>query len=136
MRREIIVPASLYDKMSDVYSDRINKLTSTEVSERDRLRALVKLPRLYIRGTRWFSNHEGQTYHKVYIHTDSETLVEMDPHYGYGDAYLLSAFEWLSKNRPDLVPGYEHRKTNMSIYLREVVQGTCSVADVERRRDL
>jgi hypothetical protein len=63
------------------------------------------------------------------IYRDGAPIWASGQVYGYGDQYLQTAVDWLRTNGyPDAEYGTQ--------YLREVLGGTYSVADVARERDL
>ncbi len=94
---------------------------------------------LHIEGRRWFQRGPGNTYHSVRIFRDNAQIAYLPFAYGYGEGFLQTAWEWLGANGyPELLP----RRANGSWvnygtqYLREVMNGTYSVIDVSRKRDL
>lgn len=86
---------------------------------------------LHIEGRRWFQRTYGNTYHSVRIYKDGALLVVLPYQYGYGDQFLQTALDWLKKNGH--APADAEYGTR---YLREVLGGTYSVADVARQKDL
>lgn len=46
---------------------------------------------------RWFQRTYGNTYHKVRVYVDNEFVGESPFTYGYGEQYLMSAFDILSE---------------------------------------
>jgi len=92
---------------------------------------------LHIEGRRWFN--KGNTYHSVRIFRDGEQIALLPYQYGYGDQFLQSAFEWLGNNgMPELLEKHANGcpKNYGTQYLREVMHGTYSVIDVQRKRDM
>lgn len=94
---------------------------------------------LHIEGRRWFQKTFGNTYHSVRIFKDGKQVAFLPFSYGYGEQFLQTAWEWLGNNGyPELLErnnngGYKHFGT---CYLREVLHGTYSVIDVQRKKDL
>lgn len=94
---------------------------------------------LHIEARRWFQKTYGNTYHSVAIYKDGQQLVYLPYQYGYGEQWLQTAWEWLGHNGyPELLErnangSYKNYGTQ---YLREVLKGTYSVVDVQRKRDL
>ena len=84
---------------------------------------------LHIEGRRWFRRSAGNTYCSARIHKDGEIIATLGPTGGYGDYPLQLAVEWLRKN------GYPEAEYGTR-YLREVLRGSYSVADVQREKDL
>ena len=94
---------------------------------------------LHIEGRRWFQRGPGNTYHSVRIFKDGKLLVFLPYQYGYGEGFLQTAFEWLGNNgMPELLERHENGspKNYGTQYLREVMGGTYSVIDVQRKGDL
>ena len=94
---------------------------------------------LHIEGRRWFQRTYGNTYHSVRIFKDGEMIAHLPFQYGYGDQFLQTAWEWLGKNGyPELLETYENGawKNYGTQYPREVLKGTYSVIDVDRKKDL
>jgi hypothetical protein len=94
---------------------------------------------IHIEGRRWFQKTYGNTYHSVRIFEDGEKIAYIPFEYGYGDSFLQTALTWLGQNgRPELLErscNGSYVKQN-TIYLREVMGGSYSVIDVERKKDL
>lgn len=86
---------------------------------------------LHIEGKRWFQRTYGNTYHSVRIFKDGVVIHRIPFAYGYGDQFLQSAIDWLKANK--IIP---HDAEYGTLYLREVLGGTYSVADVARKGDL
>lgn len=85
---------------------------------------------LHIAGRRWFRRSYGQTYHAATVYVN-DTQLEVPKQYGYGDSFLDSAFRELEK------AGYDLKGASPStLQWREKLNGTYSVADVSRERDL
>lgn len=84
---------------------------------------------LHIEGRRWFQRTYGNTYHTVRIYEADRPVVVLGPTYGYGDAFLQTAVEYLRAH------GYPSMEYGTQ-YLREVLGGTYSVIDVTRKGDL
>ena len=94
---------------------------------------------LHIEGRRWFQRTYGNTYHSVRIFRDGEQIAYLPMAYGYGEGFLQTAWEWLAKNGyPELAE--EHANGSLknygTQYLREILNGTYSVIDVQRQKDL
>lgn len=94
---------------------------------------------LHIEGRRWFQRTAGNTYHSVRIFRDGAEVAYLPFAYGYGEQFLQSAWAWLGANgMPELL----EERSNGSLknygtqYLREVIGGTYSVIDVQRKKDL
>jgi hypothetical protein len=85
---------------------------------------------LHIEGRRWFQRTYGNTYHSVRIYQDGKMLACLPFSYGYGDQFLQTAWDWLNQN------GYILPAHASTQYLREVMRGTYSVIDVQRKKDL
>lgn len=49
-------------------------------------------------GRRWFQRGPGNTYHTSQIMIDGKTVHKTARQYGYGSAYLDTAFAWLEAN--------------------------------------
>lgn len=90
-----------------------------------------KIEGLHIEGRRWFQRTYGNTYHSVRIFSKGECIATLPYQYGYGDCFLQTALDWLKEH--NLVPADAEYGTR---YLREVLGGTYSVIDVDRKRDL
>lgn len=86
---------------------------------------------LHIEGRRWFQRGPGNTYHSVRIYANGEQIAFLPFAYGYGDGFLQTALDWLKAN--DYAPQDAKYGT---LYLRETLGGTYSVADVSRKSDL
>jgi hypothetical protein len=86
---------------------------------------------LHIEGRRWFRKGPGNTYHSVRIWKDGKQIAYLPYAYGYGDGFLQTAIDWLKENNH--VPQDAQYGT---LYLRETLNGTYSVIDVERKKDL
>jgi len=85
---------------------------------------------LHIEGRRWFQPSYGNTYHSVRIHENGSLIATIHA-YGYGDQYLQTALDWLkATHRVPVDAAYG------TLYLREALGATYSVADVNRKRDL
>ncbi len=94
---------------------------------------------LHIEGRRWFQRGPGNTYHSVRIFQNGAEIAYLPFQYGYGEQFLQTAWEWLAANGyPEL--GERHENGSMknygTQYLREVLHGTYSVIDVQRKKDL
>ncbi len=89
---------------------------------------------VHIEGRRWFQKSYGNTYHTVRIFAGSECIYTSGKHYGYDEQYLQTAFDWMLDNGyPEL--GDRGRMAGTR-FLREELDGTYSVIDVARERDL
>jgi len=86
---------------------------------------------LHISGRRWFQRSFGNTYHTVSIFDNGECIHISPKTYGYGDQYLQTALAWLTDNGYPQCAGQ-----NGTLFIRETLGGTWSVADVARERDL
>lgn len=73
---------------------------------------------------RWFQRSYGNTYHTSTLHFDNGESETSPIEYGYGDGCLQTAFEMM---------GVPYTGTRG---LREDLNITYSIADVERRKDL
>jgi hypothetical protein len=92
---------------------------------------------VHIEGRRWFQKSNGNTYHTVRIYEDSKQILLSAMEYGYGEQYLETALAWLEKEgkipmreryaNGGREPGWQTLKSNGF---------TCSVIDVQRKRDL
>ena len=94
---------------------------------------------LHIEGRRWFQRGPGNTYHSVRIFRDGNMIAYLPFQYGYGEQFLQTAWEWLGANgMPELLEKHENGmwKNYGTQYLREVLHGTYSVIDVQRKGDL
>ena len=86
---------------------------------------------LHIEGRRWFQRTYGNTYHSVRIYRNGELLAHIPFEYGYGDQFLQTALDWLKAN------GHAPADAKYgTLYLRETLHGTYTVADVARKKDL
>lgn len=92
---------------------------------------MKKLNSLHIEGRRWFQRTWGNTYHSVRIFADGKQIAYLPFAYGYGEGWLQTAIDWLKQQ--ELIPADAQYGT---LYLRETLNGTYSVADVTRKRDL
>lgn len=86
---------------------------------------------LHIDCRRWFQKSAGNTYHSVRIFKDGALLVSIPMAYGYGESCLQTALDWL-KAHGEAPADAEYG----TLYLREVLKGTYSIADVARQKDL
>lgn len=94
---------------------------------------------LHIEGRRWFQKTYGNTYHSVRIWKDGKQVAYLPFQYGYGEQWLQTAWEWLGENgMPELLEKHDNGfwKNYGTRYLREVLGGTYSVIDVERKKEL
>lgn len=88
-------------------------------------------PEISVEGRRWFQKTYGNTYHSVRIYVDGKEVAYLPFQYGYGDQFLQTALDWLKAN------GYAPADAEYGTrYLREVLNGSYTVIDVDRRRDL
>lgn len=85
----------------------------------------------HIGGRRWFQRSFGNTYHTVGIYFSDGSVQWLPKAYGYGDAYLSTALDWLKEN--GFVPADTEYGTRV---LREDLGITFDVADVNREKDL
>ena len=91
---------------------------------------LKKIKSLHISARRWFQKTYGNTYHSVTVYINGERL-HAPFRYGYGEHFFQTAQELLGKAR------YDVKTARLESYhLREVLKGTYSVADVQRKKDL
>lgn len=90
---------------------------------------LKKIKSLHISARRWFQKTYGNTYHSVTVFVNGETL-RADFVYGYGDHFMQTAQKLLEQ------AGYDVKGVLCSYHLREVLKGTYSVTDVQRKKDL
>jgi hypothetical protein len=86
---------------------------------------------IHIEGRRWFQRTYGNTYHSVRIYKDGELISHLPFNYGYGDQYLQTALDTLKAY--GLAPEDAPYGT---LYLRETLHATWTVADVGRKKDL
>lgn len=94
-----------------------------------RLRELSK--RFFILGKKWFDKVNGNTYHSVKIVDleSGETIVRTPRTYGYGEQYVQTAYEELTKlGLVEKVDRWNH-ELNRERFIIECV-------DVPRKRDL
>ena len=94
---------------------------------------------IHIEGRRWFQRGPGNTYHSVRIFRDGAQVAYLPFQYGYGEQFLQTAWEWLGKNgMPELLEenGNGSLKNYGTQYLREVLHGSYSVIDVQRKKEL
>lgn len=94
------------------------------------------MKRFHIVGKRWFQRTCGNTYHSVKIYVIEETklmreIAYIPFEYGYGDGFLQTAIDWLKANGH--APADAKGNT---LYLREVLDSTYDVIDVQRKKDL
>ena len=99
----------------------------------------TQLTGLHIEGRRWFTRTYGNTYHSVRIYADGKEIAFLPYQYGYGDQWLQTALDYLREQ--NLIEPQEYYsngcgKFGGTQYLRESLNGTYSVIDVERKRDL
>lgn len=88
-------------------------------------------PQIHVIARRWFQKSYGNTYHSVEIFADGVQVGTVDFAYGYGEQWLQTAVDWLKIN--GLAPQDAQYGT---AYFREVLNGTYSVQDVKRKKDL
>jgi hypothetical protein len=87
---------------------------------------------LFIAGRRWFARTYGNTYHKVDVTVNGETVTSEET-YGYNDHYLQTAHELLQKM--GLFVNYTY--SDFYWWLREHKEiAAYTVSDVGRERDL
>ena len=103
---------------------------------------LKKIKSLHISAQRWFHKTYGNTYHSVTVFVNGETL-RADFVYGYGEQFFQTAQALLEKAGYDMLLRTDTENLNSfyshylnSWQLREVLKGTYSVADVQRKKDL
>ncbi len=94
----------------------------------------TKTRAFHIEGRRWFQRTYGNTYHSVRIFSDGEQLVYLPYQYGYSDQFLQTALDWLRAE--GLIPQNDRLDGYGTRYLREELDSTYSVIDVERKKDL
>lgn len=92
-----------------------------------------------IHGKRWFQRSYGNTYHSVLVEIDGKTVWNSGQHYGYGDQYLQTAFDWLDQS--GLVPPRKAYANGGHEALwqwaeRHGITYSNVVSDVARERDL
>lgn len=119
--------------LADVVYD--HGMIDTAIDQANKTLAELAPKSIHIEGRRWFQRLYGNTYHSVRVWVDGELELYSGETYGYGDQYLQTAFEWLFAN------GYANQEEREKLgsftrYLREVLHGTYSVVDVERKKDL
>jgi len=98
-----------------------------------------KYPQIHIEGRRWFQKTFGNTYHSVRILVDGKQVCYLPFTYGYCEQFLQTAWEWLAANGfPELDERHANgsRKNYGTQYLRDVMGGSYSVIDVQRKKDL
>lgn len=94
---------------------------------------------IHIEGRRWFQKTYGNTYHSVRIFKEGQQIAYIPFEYGYGDQFLQTAFDWLAHNgMPELLETHANGipKHSGTRYLREVMESTYSVIDVQRKKEL
>jgi hypothetical protein len=94
---------------------------------------------VHIEARRWYQRTYGNTYHSVRIFQGSRQIAYIPFEYGYGDQWLQTACDWLAENGyPELALQHENgvRYNQNTRYLREVLGGTYSIIDVDRKKDL
>jgi hypothetical protein len=101
--------------------------------------AKKKIRSITIIGRRWFQRTYGNTYHSVKVYVDGDCVYSSGQVYGYDEAYIQTAWQWLRSNgyAPDAAE-YEHggceaiwqwaERNNVTL-VREV-------SDVAREKDL
>jgi hypothetical protein len=88
-----------------------------------------------VSGRRWFERTNGNTYHSVSVTVDGEHIGTVPFAYGYGDQYMQTATEILSRD-----PRFAGNLDG-PVYLRYALADLghtfgVEVSDVSRRRDL
>lgn len=103
---------------------------------------------LHIEARRWFERTNGNTYHSVRIFKDGEQIVFLPFQYGYGEQWLQTALDWMREQGliPNVCQRCEKDRNNCkclqfnaaygTLYLRETLNGSYSVIDVNRKKDL
>lgn len=84
----------------------------------------------HIVAKRWFQRSAGNTYHSVHIYQDDKELAYLPFQYGYGEQWLQTALDWLHANE------YIQTKEYGTRFYREELNGTYTVYDVDRKKDL
>lgn len=90
-------------------------------------------------GRRWFNRGPGNTYHSAEILVNGKRVGGIDFAYGYDDAYLQNAADWLEAN--GYMPDRDHHANGSAdplwAYCRDrEIEFAYSVSDVSRRKDL
>jgi hypothetical protein len=84
-------------------------------------------------GRKWFAKTYGNTYHSATILVDGKQVHNTGQHYGYGEQYLQTAWEWLKQHttipNDSAQPPWEYCEDN-GITLHY------SATDVPREKDL
>lgn len=89
---------------------------------------------------RWFQKSFGNTYFSAYVSFDdgsTEQLIKFE--YGYGDHCLSEALKELAKQGYAELPApYSNgcSSYNTTIFLREVLNVSYDIVDVERKKDM
>ena len=99
---------------------------------------LKPLVGLHISGRRWHRKSCGGTYTSCTIFANGKQLVYLKKTYGYNDHYLTMAIDWLENNgyiEPDFFPNGTSKNYGTR-FVREELQATYQVTDVQRERDL
>ncbi len=86
---------------------------------------MKKIKSLAIHGKRWFQKTYGNNYHSVLVVVNDEKLV-CQYTYGYGEAYLDTAYNLMRENGYDVPDKHSLRQ--------KIDYITCD--DVSRKRDL
>lgn len=84
-------------------------------------------------GKRWFNRRTGNTYHSAQILIDGQTIHIIDYAYGYDQAYLDNAVNWLKTNH--LIKIDEHEPI-WNYCKKNNIKFEYSVSNVQRKSDL
>ena len=91
-----------------------------------------------VEARRWFQKSYGNTYHtvKLSVKTADDECLEIHSkiHYGYGDHFLVTSKNLLEKFGFETL--LEDGKNLHTAHLREKLNGTYDVLDVDRKKDL
>ena len=105
-----------------------------------------RIKSLHISARRWCQRTYGNTYHKVTVYVNGETLRSVQEEYGGGDGFLSTAQTLLERAgyNTKLAPvcseldpkGRFGKRYLTTLHLRETLHGTYDVADVARQKDM
>jgi hypothetical protein len=88
------------------------------------------MPVITLHARRWFERTNGNTYHTVTIEVAGAVVHQTGIHYGYGDQYITTAYEWFKNYMPDAL-----ESLSKSEFSRIHGHGFY-VVDVPRKKDL
>ena len=92
----------------------------------------------HIEGRRWFQSLYGNTYHSVRVFKDGELIIYIPHEYGYGEQFIETALQEMEE-RKFIEPRNVRQhggKEGGRLFLRETLNSSYSVIDVQRKRDL